>query len=260
MEEFKIRAKAVKELFGNGAFRIISFIPMVESKEIKLNRYCSFSCKGEIPFITIGETYDLILKELETNQYGTTYQIISCPTLEYLNELTDESELDILKQITTDKQAEYVNKAYPNFIRLVLEGKENEIDINKIYNVGEVRAKAYIRLILEKYKYYAITQKYKEYEINITDCKALYENLFTDEEIEKAFKEKPYYVLIHILGRSFERADGLLTKIRTELIESDQRVEFMELDILSRNEFDGNSRLMVVFFLMWHTNMVWIIF
>ena len=58
-----------------------------------------------------------------------------------------------------------------------------------------------------------------------------------NEEIEKAFNEKPYYVLIYVLGRSFERADRLLTKIRTDLIESDQRVEFMELDILDRIAF-----------------------
>ena len=52
--------------------------------------------------------------------------------------------------------------------------------------------------------------KLKDYQIDIIDCKALYDTYHNDDNILKAFNETPYRVLINCLHKGFNRADNLL--------------------------------------------------
>ncbi|MEG1994877.1 MAG: ATP-dependent RecD-like DNA helicase [Bacilli bacterium] len=239
----KIKAKAMREMYHNNDFYIITFVPIGTYRELKVNQYFNFSCKGELSWVTIGQEYELVVEELETSKYGTSYKIIDCPTLECLEDIKEEDELGILQSVTTTTQAKYVNDGCPNFVRMVLDNRLEEIDLSKIYNVGEFRAKCYARILLEKYKYFYLIKQYKEYEINVTDCKTLYTNFIDDNGIEKNFKDRPYYILAQVLNRSFDKVDKMLLGIRPDLKDSFQRIESMELDILGRNEIDGSSRM-----------------
>ena len=88
-----------------------------------------------------------------------------------------------------------------------------------------------------------ILQEYKQYDIDITDCKSLYDTYHDDVNITKGFEEKPYRTLINVLGRSFYKTDRLLMEIRPELESECERCEFMILDVLDRNEQDGSSKI-----------------
>jgi hypothetical protein len=240
----KVTAIATKELFHNENFYIISFNPIREyPSELKLSKYNSFVCKGELAFITIGKQYNLIIEEGTIDKYGVSYIITDIPYLK-LDEITDDIELDILKEITTDSQAKYVHTAYPNFVRLILDGKEDEIDLKKIHNVGEVRFKIYKKLINLKFKYFYLKQKYKEYHLAVNDCKELYKAFLTEDEINKALQETPYNALINHCGWGFKATDHIITSIREDLINSEQRLEFAMLDVLNRNEFESNTRIL----------------
>ena len=241
----KIKAKIIKEVFRNGDFRILSASPIGEDyKSVKVSDYGTFSLKGELPYLDVGTEYDLELEELETTKYGTAYKVLSVPSLTQidLDKLSLDESKKILCTFTTDRQADNILKAYPNFISLVVNQGKESIDTSKIYGVGEVYMSAYARELTSKYKYLHVLNKYKDYGINITDCKALYKE-FGDELIDKGLKEKPYYSLIEVLDRSFDRADKLLRELREDLIESEQRAEFMVLDVLHRNENDGSTKL-----------------
>ena len=81
--------------------------------------------------------------EAEQSKRGLQYRLISIPLLEFesVTDITDDMELQLLEEITTPLQASNIHDVYPNFIRHVLSGKQNKIDINKIPNVGQTRFK-----------------------------------------------------------------------------------------------------------------------
>lgn len=241
-----IKAKIIKEVFKNGDYRIFGASPLKVYNNLKLNSYNNFTLQGELPYITEGKEYTLEIEEVQNSKYPATYKVLSIPSLklESLKDLTREESLEILSDITTSERlANNILDAYPNFIELILtEGKE-AIDLKQIHGVGEKYLSAYERNINEKYKYYATIQKFKTYEIDVTECKKLYNKYSTEYEMEKAFKENPYYVLIEVIERSFNRADTMLMKLFPELKDSEIRIEALIMDILSRNEIDGSTRI-----------------
>lgn len=240
-----IKGKVTKEIYKNGNYRILGFSPISsDCDKVKINMYGNISLVGELGYLNVNENYEIKIEEKSTDKYGTSYTVLSVPSLAEvdLKNLTVEESKAILMTFTTEKQANNILEAYPNFIDKVVNEGEESIDVKKIYNVGKVYLKAYIRELNERYKYVHLIKKYSDYEVNITDCKELYDKYISEEKIEEAFNE-PYYVLIEILGRGFERADKLLCKVRPELIESNQRCEAMIMDVLHKNEDNGSSRL-----------------
>lgn len=240
-----IKGKVTKEVYKNGNYRILGFSPISsDCNKVKINMYGNISLVGELGYLNVNENYEIKIEEKSTDKYGTSYTVLSVPSLAEidLKSLSREESKAILMTFTTENQANNILEAYPDFIDKVVNEGEESIDVKKIYGVGKVYLKAYVRELNERYKYVHLIKRYSDYEVNITDCKELYDKYITEEKIEEAFNE-PYYVLIEVLGRGFERADKLLCSIRPELIESEQRCEAMIMDVLHNNENEGSSRL-----------------
>ena len=62
---------------------------------------------------------------------------------------------------------------------------------------------SYARQLNERYKYYSIMVKYKEYGFTIKECRKLADTYKTIMDIDKAILSNPYYVLVVVLGRRF---------------------------------------------------------
>ena len=241
----KVKAKAFKSMYHSTGFDIIAFSPVHPySESLKLSKYMTFSCKGDLSWCSVGKEYELEIEEAETNKYGTTYTIVSVPSLMInLKDLTVAQSKELLMDFTTERQAENILSAYPDFIyKIVTEGKES-IDIKKIHNVGEVYLNAYAREINTRYKYFGIIEKVKEWNIDVTDCKKLVDEFLDEINIVEAFKESPYRCLIDILDRSFEKADNLIMELRPDLKYSEQRCAYLILNVLKKNEEEGSTRL-----------------
>lgn len=241
-----VKGKIIREVYKNGAYRILAFSPIPsDTNKVKINNYGNISLVGELGYLNVNEDYEIKIEEKSTDKYGTSYNVLSVPSLSEidLKSLSLEESKAILMTFTTENQANNILKAYPDFINKVVTEGADAIDTKLIYGVGSAYLKAYVRELNERYKYVHIIQKYADYELNITDCKTLYEEYINEENIAKSFAEIPYYLLIEILGRSFEKADDLLCRIRPELVESEQRCEAMIMDVLHTNENNGSSRL-----------------
>jgi len=244
--KIKVKAKATKEIFKNNTFRIIAWSPLHMYNELKLSKYFTFTTKGETPFVTIGKEYEIEIEELATDNYGTSYKIISVPSMEEqdLHNLTIEQSKEILMDCTSSKRiADNIISAYPNFIELIMTKGKEFIDLKKIKGVGEAYLNAYTRELLDKYKYYSTIKKLKDYEINITDCKLLFQTYHKEEDIINEISKKPYYVLIEVLKRQFEYVDKQILELKPELKVSEQRCEALIISVLRRNEIDGSTRL-----------------
>lgn len=240
--QLRVKARVVKEIYHNDNFYILALSPMQENKDLVISQYGTFTCKGELSMLTVGQDYELVLEEMNSDKYGISYKVIDVPSLN-VDDLTDDDEMQILRQITTDSQAEYVHEAYPNFIRLIINGEEDKIDTNKIYNVGETRLKVYKRLINEKFRYYYLMKQTQPYDISMSDCKLLLSRYKTIEECVDKIESEPYYTLMEILGRTFEHIDKMILDIQPDLKVSEKRCEALIIGVLRRNEIDGSTRL-----------------
>lgn len=240
--QLEVKAKVIREIYHNDNFYILALSPMKIYDNLEITQYGTFTCKGELSMLTVGQEYDLVIEPISNDKYGTCYKVVDVPSLK-VEDLNDDDELEILRTITTNSQADYVHKAYPNFIRLILSGEEDKIDIKNIYNVGETRLKVYKRLINEKFRYYYLMKQTKEYKISMSDCKLLLSKYKTIEECIKKINNTPYFILMEVLGRTFENIDKMILDIQPDLKVSKQRCEALIIGVLRRNEVDGSTRL-----------------
>lgn len=245
-----VKAKCIRNTYKNGDYRIFNWSPIKNYKDgdkLKLSNYFTFSTKGNDTYIDENKEYELELEEISSDaKWGGTYKIVSCPSIMKLDleKMTIEQKKEILLDCTSSERiANNILTAYPNFIELILtEGKES-IDIKKIKGVGEVYLNCYSRNLIEKYKYYAILQKFKEYKLDISDCKALIATFKDENGIDSMLKENPYMVNIECLGRSFEYSDRIIMGLREDLRVSEQRCAYLILSVLQKNEMNGSTRL-----------------
>lgn len=243
---FLVKCKITREIFKNNGYYILACVPYHPyNEELELNNYGNFTICGELSFLDVNKEYELEIEAKSRDKYGVSYKVISVPSVKIdLDNLSYDDSFEMLMSVTSSERiANNIITAYPDFIKLVLENRDDEIDLKKIKGVGDVYYSAYKRMLNEKYKYLAFMNKYKQFQLEVNDCKVLFNNLHTEENITYNLKEKPYYVLIELLNRSFAKADKLLTEIDPSLIDSDQRCEALIMEVLKRNEVDGSSRL-----------------
>ena len=241
----KVRAKYLKTNFRNGDFRIISWSVVGDFSGLTLSPYLTFSSKGEDSYLVEGETYDLEVKEISCDpKYGSCVEIISVPSMSQLDvtKLTRDESFKILMDCTSsEKIANNILNAYPNFIEKVLTDGQESIDVSLIHGVGKSYLNSYTRTLTERYKYYSMLQNFKDYEITVSDCKNLISNYTTEENAKKALEDNPYKVLISILNRTFENADKLIMSIHPEFKHSESRCAYLILSVLEDNENNGDT-------------------
>lgn len=237
----KIKTRLIRKVFEKNGFFIFGCVPLEDNNKIKLNDYGNFTITGNLGYLTEGEDYVLELEEGDTSKYGTQYRVLSVPSMENL-EFTNDNEYSYLCQITTPRQAKYINEAYPNFIQLVIDGRLDEIDLKNIYNVKEARFKYLVREINSKWKYFKMITQLRQYEVTMDECESLGSLYSTIEATIEAVEANPYYCLIDILGRGFMKVDKLLKTARPDLLMSIQRIEQLLKYVLKENEFSGDTK------------------
>ena len=248
----KVKARITKELFHKDDYYILSAVPIGDCKGIVINSYGNFTLVGSLGFLTVNETYEMILSEGKATKYGLNYNVESVPSLEKKNleELSYDEKFKIMKTATgSDRLATNVLEAYPDFIYDVVMYSDEElddiIDIKNIYGVGKVYYKAMKRNLREKFTYFSFInrEELKKYNLSIDDSKSILREWCKAEEASENIENDPYYALIEVCGHSFVKTDSLLKTVRKDLIDSDQRCCAVVMDILHKNESEGNTRL-----------------
>jgi len=244
-----VKCQVVREIYASGDFRIFACNPTADNENpVILNEYNNFCITGNLPYLTVDEVYTLDVTESDNAKFGKQYKVDSVPSLEtYITDfesITEDMNYHMLCQITTPQQAMYVHTAYPDFCKLILMGRDAEIDVKNIYNVKEFRFELYKNDIKEKFRYYYIMNRYKKFDLTFEEARDLSERFPQDIEILfQKIDENPYAILILFLGRSFKNADNCILNVFPELADSDIRIEAMMLDFLQKNEMEGNTKM-----------------
>ena len=247
-ESITLKARCVKCCFKKDDYRIFSWSPIDHSDSVKLSNFFTFSTKGNDSYIDENKDYEIEIEEISYDKrYGGTYKILSVPSMSNfdISTLSLEQKKEVLMNCTSSERiADNILQAYPNFIELILTQGKEAIDTDKIKGVGEAYLSSYSRTLLERYKYIGIIHHFKDFKLDVSDCKRLIEEYLDEENIAKELKSNPYKVLISTLGRSFEFADRMIMDMRPDLKVSEIRCAYLILSVLERNEqIEGDSKL-----------------
>ncbi len=245
-----VKCIPTKELYLNpiSDFRILSCLPIEAQGKIELNKYGNFTVSGNNVNFKLNTPITLEIEPKKNAKYEGEYICVGYGGIEigetgYIT-IPQEQEEAILCQFMTKSQADNVLKPYPNFVEMILNGQVEEIDVKKIYNVGNYRLAEYVEKI----------EKNCDMIFFNKDCWGL--GITKDADIEKirsrykksslfieAFNNNPYETMCDIVKFSFNKADPIILRNFPELESTRERCKYFCIDILKENEAQGDTKL-----------------
>ena len=244
-----VKLTPMRMIFNNpeSNFSIISCRTKDESIETN-PKYGTISLKGTgIADLKMGQSIDCIVEPCVDDKYKYSYKFIGFAGFVAKDgkfNLTEKAELQTLRSLMTNGQAESCHAAYPHFVSMVLNGEEAKLDYKKIRGVGKVLLSRYIdkiKTINKRVEFMGETYACGiEHDEDINKIAATYKNVY---EFSKDINTNPYSVMINLLEWSFDRADRAITKKTTKWLDSYERCEAATIYALKHNELDGNTRM-----------------
>ena len=250
MIPIKIKCIPTKELFRDFIthYRIISCIPIENNPKLELNNYGNFTISGSnLDNIQLNQEANIIITLDNKSKYPASYIMLGYEGVDFGKEgiiVNPKYELEILSRLMEESQAKNVNEAYPNFVSLVLNNKQDTIQHKNIKNVGQKRLDLYVSKVQADCK--AILFYPTAFDNGIVsgeDIRELQTHFNTPDELKNALSTNPYHVYVDLIGYSFNKADRLVLKYYPDFIDSKERCEYGCLEILHENEYDGDTRL-----------------
>lgn len=246
-----VTCRITKQLYNDpvSGFKILSCKPKNKPKGLVLSQYGTFTINGNnLSGLSINQEVELDIVSSFSPKYPESYRVVSLGGIKPDGEKIDvdpKQEINILSGFMTASQAKNVNESYPNFVSMVLNGQEGEIDYKKIYGVGKKYLTSYIQKVKSAYHYIRfipIITKYGIDDINIAQKLSILYG--SPNELNEDMELHPYHVFIDVLDMSFTKADKLIIKGRQQFIDSPERCEYACIDLLKKNEAVGNTRIL----------------
>ena len=244
-----VKLTPMRMIFNNpeSNFSIISCSTKDETIETN-PKYGTISLKGTgIADLKMGQSIDCIIEPCVDDKYKYSYKFIGFAGFVAKDgkfNLTEKAELQTLRSLMTNGQAESCHAAYPHFVSMVLNGEADKLDHKKIRGVGKVLLPRYIdkiKTINKRVEFMGETYAWGiEHDEDINKIAATYKNVYG---FSKDINANPYAVMINLLEWSFDRADRAITKKTTKWLNSYERCEAATIYVLKHNELDGNTRM-----------------
>jgi exodeoxyribonuclease V alpha subunit len=239
--------KIIKQIFAKDDFRIFGCQIISGGTGIKVNRYGNITIKGELSYLSENKIYELCLEALPQTYNGETqYEVVSVPSMENISikDMSEDDDLAILNDITSKDLAKEIHSVYPHYCQMIL--RNEPIDLDKIKGVKGYRHEVHKRKLNERFVYYNIINKFREYKLTIKDCKELFKLYDTSEKVVEQLNSNPYFCLVAICRKAFLSVDKLILKEHPGLIDSDVRCELYIYYILTNNENNGNTYMSAI--------------
>lgn len=244
-----VKLTPMRMIFNNpeSNFSIISCRIKDESIETH-PQYGTISLKGTgIADLKMGQSIDCIIEPCVDDKYKYSYKFIGFAGFVAKDgkfNLTEKAELQTLRSLMTNGQAESCHTAYPHFVSMVLNGEADKLDYKKIRGVGKVLLPRYIdkiKTINKRIEFMGETYAWGiEHDEDINKIATTYKNVY---EFSKDINANPYAIMINLLEWSFDRADKAVCKKTIKWLDSYERCESATIYALKHNELYGNTRM-----------------
>lgn len=184
----------------------------VDSDDASLmrNKYLNITVKGHLPELKKNEVYTFILSEpvVEDPKFGPSYDNVVI--LLKMPESLDDTE-SFLKTLIGKTRAKSLISVYPNIIELILENREDEIDLNLVKGVKEKTYTKIRKKVLENFKYFNIISHFGDvFSLNV--IMKLFDEFHNEAQVLEQLKADPYRALCTLDRIGFKRADQLILK------------------------------------------------
>ena len=132
--QVEFKGTVVKCVYSSPNFKTYALdVDKEKHPNIKHNKFNNVSLIGDLSDLTINLEYDIVATEEQT-KYGVSYRAINVhrdmPT-------SATGTKAFLEEVLTHNQAETLYANYPNILDLVMQGKDDVVDISKLKGIGD---------------------------------------------------------------------------------------------------------------------------
>lgn len=182
-------------------------------QDIKRNNYYNVTISGDCGELNLGMAYDV---EADENQgkYGYEYKI---KYIKQQRPMTANGLRQFLLACDLSyQQTEEIIREYPNIIDIVMNNRVSEIDVNKLYNIGEYRLNVIVEKIQKNFMLADIVERVGGY-FTFNIIKKLFEHYGSADKIIDNLEKNPYNSLCQINRIGFKTADKVLLGVEKEI-------------------------------------------
>ncbi len=228
---------------------------------LKKNKYGNISILGNTHDLGLGIEYSVKAEEQKSkNGYGYQYQIISIKRDRPTNERTTQM---FLSEILTPDQVKTIMESYPDIIDRVINNRIDDIDLSKLFNIGQYRFNVIKRKIEENFVFAELIEMFQGL-IDMNTIKKLYDKYPSTLRVKQEIQNEPYHCLCSLSKIGFKTADNIIIQLDKESKIQKKKGEtpsiYFDFDIktsiqratasieylLEQNENDGHTRISIV--------------
>lgn len=226
-------------VFTSENYKIYGAIPdEADINKLEINEYGNITLVGNMPKLNLYSEYTVIAEKKFNPKFGYQYEVESFE----IKIPTNKDEVkSFLSEILTELQVIEIMREYPNIIDMVKEGRENEIDTSKLYNIGSYIIDVIVDKIQQNYVFIELINEFSKYGVSMTAIKKLSSKYGSSEMVKEKFYENPYSVMCGLDKIGFKRADVIILKKIPEMIDSEVRIMACIDYVLDENENQGNT-------------------
>lgn len=239
-----VKCKCTKEVYNKNGYKVYGFLP-TGGDPIETSKYGTFTISGEQSF-DVGQEYFLSLSPMENSKYPCSYNFEGYVGIGFVGEeikVDAKEQIRILSMYMEESQAKSCTEVYPNFLELILTNREDEIDIKKIYGVGDKLLAKYCEKIRDNCKSVLFAGILSEYgAAESRACVKASIAYSSPIKLREALNDDPYGVLCDLYEKKTKFIDRVLEKHHPELLSTKSRCKSAVRDLLDEMENEGSTR------------------
>ena len=251
MKQVEFVGRVVRQTYSSENYKMYACdVDREKYPNIKFTLYGNAVIGGNLHSLTPGADY-YIKAEEKSSSKGYKYEVLNIKKTDLKSE---EDVYTFLQEILTFRQASELYKHYPNIVDLVVSGRSDKVDLNKLHGIKEYTFNKIKDKIIENYALFDLISEFKGV-LTISMLKKLYEKYPSIEKIRSELRIHPYKTLVGLSRVGFKTADKLLLEMEKEgiikfafdLKTSKERCMACVMYFLEDNETsNGNTKMKIV--------------
>jgi len=204
----------IRTVYNSDKFAVYALnVPedVVLGKKLKRSKFGNVSVCGNISGLQEGVLYNFTAVEKQT-KHGYSYDVKKC-----VGSTDDKKANNILflTSILTENQAFELLKAYPDIVEMIIQGRDNEVDLDKVKGIKEYTFEIVKKKIIENHDNIDLLSFFGG-AVSLKTIAKIREQYPSIESVKKLFKKDPYKFFTDLSGVAFTKADKILLGMQKE--------------------------------------------
>lgn len=249
-EQVTFKGTVVRDVYTSERFSVYAMdVDRDKYPYAKLNQYHNVSICGELPALTNGIEYEVVATE-DMGKYGVSYRVVSIRRDE---PLTKQGVRSFLEEIISPNLAYALSEAYPDIIERVKNGRLDDIDLSKMYGIGEKNFERIVKAITENFYLSDLAAEFGGI-LTMKMLRRIYNTYHSVDMLKDKLLKAPYSTLTRVSGVGFKTADDKIIAMQDEGVldfgfdikTSVDRCLSCVTYLLEQNEDEGHTKMNLV--------------